>query len=73
MADLVVGDQNHALREVALYTPIFCLAQLTSYTCVAADAHLDGRPPVCHSCDDDAEVLLRHGHPCVEEILAVVV
>jgi hypothetical protein len=69
----VVGYQNHALGEVALYAPVFCLAQLASHARIAADPHLDGRPPVCHGGDDDAEVLLGHGHPGVEEVFAVVV
>jgi hypothetical protein len=36
---------------------------------VSTDSHLDRRPPVGHGGADDAEMLLGHGHPCVEEVL----
>jgi hypothetical protein len=69
----VVADQDEPLREVGFYAAVCCLAHLAAHAGVAADAHLHGRPPVCHGRDNDAEVLLRHGHPGVEEVFAVVV
>jgi hypothetical protein len=68
---LVIRHKDDALGEVGLEAPVFCLAELTAHALVAAHAHGDGRPPVGHGCTNDAEVLLGHGHPGVEEVFAV--
>jgi hypothetical protein len=65
-AYLVIGDEHHTLWEVALESPILGLAHLSSNTLVSTDSHRGWRPPVGHSGTNDAKVLLRHGHPCVE-------
>jgi hypothetical protein len=68
---LVVRNQDHALREIALQPSVLRLAQLAAHALVAANAHGDGRPPVRHGGHDEAELLLRHGHPGVEPVLVI--
>lgn len=68
---LVVCDQDEALGEQALEPPVFGLLQLASDGLVPADPDLDGGPPVGHGGDEDTKLLLGHGHPCVEVVLAV--
>jgi hypothetical protein len=68
---LMVRHLHHSLRKVAFQSPIFCLPQLSPHTRVSTDPHLNRGPPVCHGHVDYAEVLFRHGHPCIEEILAI--
>lgn len=50
---------------------MLCLPHLSSDALVAADSDLDGCPPICHGGADDAEMLLAHGHPGIEQVLAV--
>lgn len=68
---LVVRDVDNALWKVAFESAILCLPHLSSDALVSADSDLDGCPPICHGGADDAEVLLAHGHPGIEQVLAV--
>jgi hypothetical protein len=68
---LVVGYKYYALGKVGLESAVLCLSELSSHALVSTDPHLDWRPPVGHGRAYDAKVLLGHGHPCVEEVLAV--
>lgn len=67
----MVCNQHQTLREMALEPAVLCLLQLSSDALVPAHSYLDGGPPVGHGGDEDAKLLLRHGHPCVEIVLAV--
>lgn len=67
----MVRNQHDALWKVALEPSILCLPELSANTLIPAHSHPDGSPPVCHGGCDDAKVLFGHGHPSVEEVLAV--
>lgn len=69
--NLMVGNQDHALREIAHEGTIFPLAQLAPDALVTTNSHLDGRPPVSHCGDQNAKLLLCHSHPRVKPILVV--
>jgi len=68
---LVVRDEYQPFWKVAFEQAILLLPHLPSYALVSTDAHRDGRPPVRHGSDGHAKVLLGHGHPRVEEVLAI--
>jgi hypothetical protein len=68
---LVVRDVNNTLWKVAFESTILSLPHLSSDALVSADPDLDGCPPICHGGADDAEMLLAHGHPGIEQVLAV--
>lgn len=67
----MVRNQKQAVREIALQTAVFGLPELATHALVAADPHNGRRPPLCHGCDEQAEVLLGDGHPGIVPILAV--
>jgi hypothetical protein len=70
-AYLMVRNQHHALRKIALQPPVLGFPELSPHTLVPTDYHLHRRPPVGHGGDDQAKLLLGQGHPCVEVVLVV--
>ena len=67
----MVRNQHHSLRKVELQPAVLGLLQLPTHTLVPADSYLHGGPPVGHGHGHYTKMLLRHGHPGVEEISAV--
>lgn len=68
-AYLVVRNQHHPLRELALERSILTPLDLIPHCAVAGDTNDRRRAPLGKSCDDHAKVLLRPGHPCIVERL----
>ena len=69
--DLVIGDQDHALGEIAFETAVGELAKLASDTGIAGDADDGGSEEVCSCDENEGEVLFAHGLPGVKVIFVV--
>lgn len=66
---LMVGDHDHALREVELDAAIGSLPDLIGDGGVTADADGGRAPPLGHGGDEQAEGLLCQGHVGIVQVL----
>jgi hypothetical protein len=65
--ELVISHQDHAIREIALQTPVLLLDELANHARVSADSDDGRRPPLGQTGDQDGEAFFRVGHvPFVE-------
>ena len=65
---LVVRDHNHTIGERAFHPSVGGKAELTGYRRIAADSYHGRCPPMCQSCDQQAEGFLGDGHVGIVEI-----
>lgn len=67
----MVGNEDHAIRKIALQPSILGLSELSAYTLVAAHAHDGGTPPLRHGRNEQTKVLLGNSHPGIVPVFVV--